>query len=168
MKGLALLLALPLAAQSVTLKVSLSGRKLTFYRDGAVVRTYDAGTVKKGLPHPVGPGVVRAVYFHPSWHPMPETRKHYLKDKGIDLPTVVPYGHPEHMLGTFKMVLSHQSSRYRFGGAYSIHGCKDERTIGGRVSGGCIRLHNQEGFALAVLVNEELKAGRTVSVLIEE
>lgn len=166
MRLLALLLVLPLTAQ-VSLHVSLSGRSLAFYRDGALVRTYAAGTVKKGLPHPVGPGRVTAVYFRPVWNPMPETRK-YFRAKGIELPAVVPYGHPEHMLGTFKMVLSHQSSRYRFSGAYAIHGCKDERTIGGRVSGGCVRLRNAEGFELAQQIQAELKAGRTVSVMIEE
>lgn len=162
---LALLLALPLTAQ-VSLKVSLSGHKLALYRDGALVRTYDAGTVKKGLPHPVGPGRVTAVYFHPVWNPMPLTRKSYL-DRGIVLPAVVPYGHPER-LGTFKMVLSHHSTRYHFSGAYAIHGCKDEKSIGGRVSGGCVRLHNAEGFELAQQIQAELKAGRTVQVLIEE
>jgi lipoprotein-anchoring transpeptidase ErfK/SrfK len=98
---------------------------------------------------------------------MPETVKTY-RERGITLPPTVPYGHPEHMLGAFKMVLSHQSTRYRFGGAYSIHGCKDESTVGRRVSGGCVRLRNQEGMELARLVQSELAANREVRVLIEE
>ena len=164
---LSVLLALPLFGGSTVLSVSLSGRTVTLLRDGQAVRTYSAGTVKKGIPHPVGTGRVTAVHFYPIWNPMPLTRKSY-QDRGITLPAQVPYGHPEHMLGTFKMVLSHHSTRYQFSGAYSIHGCKDEKSIGGRVSGGCVRLHNAEGFDLAKQVDAELKQGRTVLVQIEE
>ena len=98
---------------------------------------------------------------------MPETRKVY-KAKGIDLPSQVPYGHKEHMLGVFKMVLSHKSSRYNFPGAYSIHGCKSEVGIGSRVSGGCVRMKNGEGKELALLMKSELDSGRTVKVTIVE
>jgi len=147
--------------------VRLNASKIILLKDGVAQREYPAGTVKRGLPHPIGEGSISAIYFNPVWNPMPETRKVY-KAKGIELPPQVPYGHKEHMLGVFKMVLSHKSPRYNFPGAYSIHGCKSEVGIGSRVSGGCVRMKNGEGRELAVLLKSEMDSGRTVKVTIVE
>ena len=170
MKLWPLLLSLPLVAQNspYSLSVSITQCRLWLKRDGVVIREYKAGTVKRGLPGPIGNGQVREVYFKPMWNPMPDTIRMYREQYHKTLPAHVPYGHPEHMLGSFKMVLTHTSTKYRFSGVYSIHGCKDEKTIGKRVSGGCVRMNNNEGAELAQLINQELKQNRTVVVHIEE
>jgi lipoprotein-anchoring transpeptidase ErfK/SrfK len=169
MKILLALLSLPLMAvdSPYSIEVSVQRCRLWLRHNGALVREYGAGTALRGVPHPTGAGAVQAVYFKPSWHPMPGTHKYYREKKNITLPATVPYGHPEHMLGEFKMVLTHRSSVYG-PGAYSIHGCKNEQTIGRRVSGGCVRMKNAEGVELAQLVQNEMRENRTVRVTIRE
>lgn len=165
----AMLLCSSLAASnsSYSLIVHLNDAKIQLLNGNVIQREYKAGTVKRGLPHPIGEGTILAIYFNPVWNPMPETRRTY-RERGIELPPAVSFGHKEHMLGVFKMVLSHKSPRYNFSGAYSIHGCKSEVGIGTRVSGGCVRMKNQEGKELATLLKGELDSGRSIKVLIVE
>lgn len=170
MKLLWLLVALPVIAESsvYSIKVSITETRLELLKNNKTERVYRAGTVKHRLPRPVGNGQILAIQFNPNWNPMPDTVKMYREQKGISLPATVPFGHKEHPLGPFKMILSHHSTKYHFSGAYSIHGTNNESSIGGRVSGGCVRLSNKEGLELAKTLHEELKQNRTISVFIEE
>ena len=52
------------------------------------------------------------------------------------LPGIIPGGVPENPMGAAAMTLA--------GGEYAIHGTNDPRSIGGFVSYGCIRMHNQD------------------------
>jgi lipoprotein-anchoring transpeptidase ErfK/SrfK len=53
-----------------------------------------------------------------------------------DLPALIPGGSPSNPMGAAAMTLS--------GGNYAIHGTNDPGSIGGFVSYGCIRMHNDD------------------------
>lgn len=70
-------------------------------------------------------------YLKPNWVPPSEVRR----DKP-GLPEMIPGGAPNNPMGVAAMTLS--------GGQYAIHGTNRPATIGGFVSYGCIRMHNQD------------------------
>ena len=140
-----------LAAHTYQIKISVSERKLYLYqREGTAVlnllRKYDIATAIRGLdPVPLGFGRITKIEFNPRWYPPPITRAIF-KAKGINLPTVVKPGDPLNFMGAFKIYLSHCTSRGCF---YRIHGNNDKSKIGKRVTGGCVRMYNEEGLELA-------------------
>ncbi|WP_165313258.1 L,D-transpeptidase family protein [Vibrio ziniensis] len=73
---------------------------------------------------------------NPTWTPPESIRKEY-RQKGIELPEVVPSG-PENPLGEYAL-------RLAFGnGDYLIHGTNKDFGIGLRVSSGCIRMEPKD------------------------
>jgi L,D-transpeptidase ErfK/SrfK len=148
------------------IRISVKDCKLRLYEAERLVAEYPVATAQPGIPSPEGEGRIAAVIFKPSWHPMPRTRAAY-KARGIDLPADIPYGHPYHMMGSFKMVLTNKSSRYAIPGAYAIHGTPNEASVGKRASGGCFRMKKADGEPLAHRMEAELKAGREILVSID-
>ena len=134
--------------------IRVADRKLRLYEKNGedtikLLKEYDVATAFKGLdPQPMGAGRITKIEFNPPWYPPPVTRATF-KEKGIDLPAVVPPKHPLNFMGAFKIHLSHCTARGCF---YRIHGNNDKSKIGKRVTGGCVRMYNEEGMALARLV----------------
>lgn len=118
------------------------------HKDGAseIEREYAVATVKRGLETPLGEGRVTGVEIDPWWYPTPRTRAYFREKKRIDLPVAVPPDDPQNFMGSFKIRLSHATSR---GTIYRIHGNNDPSLLGARATGGCIRMDNAEGEALA-------------------
>lgn len=117
-----------------------------------LLKEYPVSTVRKNIRHfPLGKGQITAIEFNPSWHPTQKTLKEFAK-KGIALPKNIPPKHPLNYMGSFKMHLSHQVKNK--GMIYRIHGIrKSERhQIGRRISGGCVRMLNEDGEEIARLV----------------
>ncbi|MDD2731117.1 MAG: L,D-transpeptidase [Candidatus Portnoybacteria bacterium] len=134
-----------------SIEVSVSRCRLYLYDISAggkrLVKEYAAATAKKGLGvYPSGNGYVTKIEFQPAWLPTAYSRWYFKTAKNIDLPAFIPPGHPQNYMGSFKIHLSHQTSK---GSVYRIHGNNDSSLIGKRVTGGCIRLHNGEGEELA-------------------
>jgi len=134
-----------------SIEVSVSRCRLYLYKtfpDGKrLVKEYAAATAKKGLgTYPLGDGYVTKIEFQPAWLPTAYSRWYFKVTKNIDLPAFVPPGHPQNYMGSFKIHLSHQTSK---GSVYRIHGNNDPSLVGKRVTGGCIRMHNGEGEELA-------------------
>jgi lipoprotein-anchoring transpeptidase ErfK/SrfK len=148
------------------LTVNVRETRLRLYDGETLEQTYSVATGMPGVESPVGEGRILAVIFKPDWHPMPATRKLYKQKKNIDLPETVHYGDPLHMMGSFKMVLSHPCTTYNIVGVYAIHGTPNEACMGKRVSGGCVRMKKDEGEALAHKLDAEMKAGHDVAVTI--
>lgn len=134
--------------------IRVAERKLRLYgknEEGTMtlIREYDVATAIKGLkPQPMGAGRITKIDFAPNWYPPPITRATF-REKGIDLPSVVPPHHPLNFMGAFKIHLSHCTERGCF---YRIHGNNDRSKIGKRVTGGCVRMYNEEGMEMARLV----------------
>jgi len=111
-----------------------------------VEREYAVATVKRGLEAPLGEGRVTGVDLDPWWYPTARTREFFMEKKRIALPAAVPPEDPQNFMGSFKIILSHATSR---GTIYRIHGNNDPALIGSRVTGGCIRMDNAQGEELA-------------------
>jgi len=111
-----------------------------------IEREYAVATVKRGLETPLGEGRVTGVDLDPWWYPTARTRAFFRERKNVHLPEAVPPDDPRNFMGSFKIRLSHATSR---GTIYRIHGNNDPALIGARATGGCIRMDNAEGEALA-------------------
>lgn len=135
------------------IEISLSQCRLWLYKiknegEKELKEEYIVSTVKKGLIHPFGQGEITKIEFNPWWYPTEQSRDEF-KKSGIYLSDAIPPGHKNNYMGDFKMHLSHKTSR---GLIYRIHGNNDETKIGKRVTGGCIRMKNDEGVALAKIL----------------
>ncbi|QLA11615.1 L,D-transpeptidase family protein [Desulfolutivibrio sulfodismutans] len=107
-------------------------------------KTYRVATPAGDVEAPAGWGVITQIEFEPWWRPT-ENMKRRAKQKGRSLPDVMPPG-VKNPMGPFKMHLSH-------GFAYRIHGNNDPKSIGKRVTNGCIRMRNDEGLELAKILD---------------
>ena len=124
-----------------------------------LLREYKAATVKEGLDtYPIGSGHVTNIEFNPEWHPTAYSRWYFRVNKKIYLPETVKPGDPLNYMGAFKIYLSHRTYK---GDIYRIHGNNDPSQVGQRVTGGCIRLFNDEGMQLAGTIS----IGTEVSIL---
>ena len=95
----------------------------------------------RALRYPVGVGRVGrqwagrshidGKHIRPAWAPPADIRR-----DSPNLPSVVPGGSPQNPMGAAALTLS--------GGDYAIHGTNNPGSIGGFVSYGCIRMHNQD------------------------
>ncbi|MBC7279956.1 MAG: L,D-transpeptidase [Hoeflea sp.] len=97
--------------------------------DGQALR-YVVGVGREGAQWS-GASSVEGKFLRPNWAPPPEIRR-----KQPDLPAVIPSGSPSNPMGAAAMTLA--------GGSYAIHGTNRPETIGGFVSYGCIRMHNED------------------------
>lgn len=124
-----------------------------------LVREYLVATVKRGLsPFPFGPGRVTRIELYPAWFPTAYSRQYFRKVKGIILPAKVPYGDKLlNYMGDVKIHLSHSTWK---GAIYRIHGNNSPSLVGKRVTGGCFRMHNNEGVELA----KKIKIGTPVLI----
>jgi len=137
-----------ISVDSKTNKMSLRG-----VLDGKAVelKEYKVSTAKKDMPKPLGEGGVTSISLHPHWYPTQDTIQHFKKTRNINLPTVVPYGHPHNYMGEAKINLTHEVDGKN---VFRIHGTVNESTIGRNESGGCIRMKNAEVLELATMLQK--------------
>jgi len=148
---------------SYYIEISIGRNLLTLYEkqgDGerTPVAEYTVGTAVRGLKtYPLGLGHVTAISFNPWWYPTPYSRQVF-RDRGIDLPSAVPPGHPLNYMGPFKISLSHRTGK---GAIYRIHGNNNPKRVGHRVTGGCFVMDNTDGLALA----HRIRVGTEVNIV---
>jgi len=138
-------------------KISVSQCRIWLYerngQESKLLWERKAGTAKVGLKkYPLGLGYITDIDFAPVWKPTGYTRWYFAK-KGIYLPACVPFRHRLNYMGAFRISISHFVPGK--GSVYRIHGVRlgDEECVGKRVSGGCIRMLNEEGLKLARTVS---------------
>uniref|UniRef100_UPI0040487FB8 L,D-transpeptidase n=1 Tax=Aliarcobacter sp. TaxID=2321116 RepID=UPI0040487FB8 len=129
------------------------------------IKSYNVSTAKDNIKKPLGIGTITAISFEPKWYPTLNTLKAF-KQKGINLPTIVPYGHKLNYMGAAKINLSHRVEGQE---VYRIHGTLNENTIGTNESSGCIRMKNNEVVQLASILNEfsNLKSFNNIKVILK-
>lgn len=139
------------------IEVSISKCRLWLYemRNGerVQVKKYVVSTVKPSIKaYALGFGTITKIEINPVWYPTQLTRDVFRK-KNIVLPAEVPSGHPLNYMGATRISLSHYVPGK--GRIYRIHGARksDEGLLGKRVSGGCVRLKNEDSLELAKLVS---------------
>ena len=113
------------------------------------IKSYKVSTARTNIKKPLGIGDITAISLEPIWYPTQKTLKAF-RQKGINLPSAVPYGHRLNYMGAAKINLSH---RVNGNEVYRIHGTINEETIGTYESSGCIRMKNNEVIELASLLN---------------
>jgi lipoprotein-anchoring transpeptidase ErfK/SrfK len=74
---------------------------------------------------------IEGKFIRPHWAPPPEIRR----DRP-DLPALIASGSPSNPMGAAALTFS--------GSSYAIHGTNKPNSIGGFVSYGCIRMHNDD------------------------
>jgi lipoprotein-anchoring transpeptidase ErfK/SrfK len=117
-----------------TIVVNTSQRRLYYVvGDGRAVR-YPVGVGKPGKQW-FGQASIDGKYLRPAWSPPAVVRR-----DNPSLPSVIPGGSPGNPMGVAALTLS--------GGEYAIHGTNKPGSIGGFVSYGCIRMHNQDIYDL--------------------
>ncbi|HEY7248001.1 MAG TPA: L,D-transpeptidase [Xanthobacteraceae bacterium] len=130
-----------------TIVVKTSARKLYFVLENGQVITYPVGVGKAGKAW-TGVAYISGKFIKPAWSPPAELRR----DKP-SLPDVIPAGSSENPMGAAAMTLSVDQ--------YAIHGTNRPESIGGFVSYGCIRMHNQDVLDLY----QRVRIGTPVVVL---
>lgn len=108
--------------------------------------------LKKPYPLPLI-GTLKRIEFNPVWHPTLKTRAAYLKKKGVILPDFIKPNDPQNAMGKVKFVMEFIDLKEPI----RIHGTNDPKSIGKRVSRGCIRMYNNDALSLAkILKNSKL------------
>ena len=113
-----------------TIVVRTGERRLYYVLGNGQALRYTVGVGRAGRQW-AGMARIDGKYVNPPWSPPAEIRR----DKP-SLPAVIPGGSPHNPMGVAAMTLS--------GGQYAIHGTNAPGSIGGFVSYGCIRMHNQD------------------------
>lgn len=139
--------------------VNLPELRLYFYpKDSDLVLTFPIAVGRIGWKTPIVETKIINKRKDPTWR-VPKSIQIYMKNKGIDLPNVVPPG-PNNPLGQY--ALSLQKS------GYLIHGTNQPYSIGKRSSSGCIRMYPEdieklyslvEGNEKVMIINQPFKAG---------
>lgn len=93
-------------------------------------------------------GEVRLVTHHPIWYPTQESKNTYKKLHNEDLPSFISYGDKRNAMGNGKIIIDFIIGKTK--NFSRIHGTNDEKSIGKRVSSGCIRLCNRD---ITVIIN---------------
>lgn len=113
-----------------TVVVNTSQRRLYYVVDDGRAVRYPVGVGKPGKQW-FGQARIDGKYLRPAWSPPAVVRR-----DNPSLPDVIPGGSPGNPMGVAALTLS--------GGEYAIHGTNRPGSIGGFVSYGCIRMHNQD------------------------
>lgn len=97
--------------------------------DGRAMR-YPVGVGKNGKQW-AGRTMISGKHWKPDWSPPREVKRDI-----PSLPNLIPGGSPKNPMGVAAMTLA--------GTEYAIHGTNVPRSVGGFVSYGCIRMHNDD------------------------
>jgi lipoprotein-anchoring transpeptidase ErfK/SrfK len=122
-----------------TIVVKTSERRLYYVLDDNKAIRYPVGVGRAGRAW-FGTATIAGKYLQPDWSPPAAIRR---DRPGI--PDVIPGGSPNNPMGAAAMTLTR--------GQYAIHGTNSPGSIGGFVSYGCIRMHNQDIMDLYQRVN---------------
>jgi lipoprotein-anchoring transpeptidase ErfK/SrfK len=142
---------------SLSIIISLKERKLNVIKNSKLEKEYPVA-VPKGKIYPVPlEGKITKIVFNPSWIPTKNIRRE-LEKKGKKLPPIVPPG-PHNPLGAAAIYLEFSGIR-----TIRIHGTNDEKSIGRKITYGCIRLKNSDIVKLAHFI----KTHKNVKVKIVE
>jgi lipoprotein-anchoring transpeptidase ErfK/SrfK len=130
-----------------TIVVKTGERKLYLVLENGETISYPVGVGKAGRTW-TGVSYINGKFVKPAWSPPAEVKR-----EKPSLPDVIPGGSAENPMGAAAMTLSVDQ--------YAIHGTNKPQSIGGFVSFGCIRMHNQDVLDLY----QRVKIGTPVVVL---
>ncbi len=98
-------------------------------------------------------GRVEKVVLNPYWAPTSRTREAYFQKFGKELPVLIAPGDARNAMGKVKLHIVWND--HRVNNVIRIHGTNEPRSIGMRVSRGCIRMHNNDIEVLAKIIKNK-------------
>ncbi len=98
-------------------------------------------------------GWVEKVEFNPYWAPTSGTREAYFQKFGIELPVLIFPGDARNAMGKVKLHIVWNDPNVNK--TIRIHGTNEPKSIGMRVSRGCIRMHNDDIEVLAKIIKNK-------------
>ena len=116
---------------------------LYLFEDGKEVASYPVAVARPDIKfHLPVDGQIVKIELCAAWHPTPLSRQVYAQQHHASLPAEVPCGDSRNMMGAGKMTLV-------FPPGFSpkplrIHGTTVPESIGKHVTGGCVRMYNQD------------------------
>ena len=113
-----------------TIVIRTGERRLYYIVGAGQAIRYPVGVGRAGMQWS-GTASINGKYIEPAWSAPASIRRDYRS-----LPSVVPGGSSHNPMGAAAITLSR--------GEYAIHGTNAPGTIGGFVSHGCIRMHNED------------------------
>lgn len=128
-----------------------------FNEDGVKVANYLVALPKK-TPQLPQKGSVLRIEKNPYWAPTKATRTAYINETGKELPSLIKSGDTRNAMGKVKIYIAWEGKRADQN--VRIHGTNKPKSIGRRVSRGCIRMLNEDIEKLAKIVS-----GKKVSVI---
>ena len=93
-------------------------------------------------------GKVKSVQFNPSWTPTENIQNEHIDLEGVALPETIEPGDPRNAMGLCKINLLLEGTVQPI----KIHGTNKPRSIGKRVTHGCIRMTNEDVLELAKII----------------
>jgi len=114
-----------------TIVIKTNERRLYYVMPGGRAMRYTVGVGRAGKTW-TGTKYINGMYRNPAWSPPAEVRRDNPR-----LPAVIPGGSPRNPMGVAALTLSG-------GDQYAIHGTNAPGSVGGFVSYGCIRMHNND------------------------
>ncbi|MDQ8729690.1 L,D-transpeptidase [Bradyrhizobium sp. LHD-71] len=115
---------------SGTIVVNTRERRLYLVLGGGSAMRYRVGVGRAGKQW-AGTSSVDGKYRYPAWAPPPDMARERRMSSAV-----VPGGSSRNPMGVAALTLA--------GGEYAIHGTNTPGSIGGFVSGGCIRMYNHD------------------------
>lgn len=123
---------------SLRIIVDRSDRKAYVQREGEVIAVHDVAVGKSGYETPLGSWSFHQVDINPDWTP-PDSD--WSREAAY-----TPPGHPDNPMGRARLI---------FNRPYSIHGTRDEASLGQAASHGSIRAANPVVLDLARILLKE-------------
>ena len=136
------------ATENATISISISERTLYLIRNNQRlgIQTYSIAVPKGNYYKLPLMGKLVEVQINPFWMPTESTKAAYLKKKKVELPNVVAPEHPKNAMGKVKFIFDFDQPMEL---PIRLHGTNDEKSIGKKVSRGCIRMNNADALGMA-------------------
>lgn len=144
-------------SNGLLIKVDLKKLELYLIDSNKIIATYPVAGPKFGKYSYILVGRVRKIELNPTWYPTEKTRQDFAR-KGKYLPPSVPPG-IQNPLG----IAIIRIEWFNYKDPIAIHGTNDPKSIGKRISRGCIRMYNQDILKLISFI----KNRKDVKVIIE-
>jgi L,D-transpeptidase YcfS len=139
-----------IASAEFTIKVDFREARLYLYDDEKQeVASFPVALPKVAQKLPIT-GTVEKVEENPYWAPTKATREYYFKKSGTELPELISPNDPRNAMGKGKIRIAFNESHVDR--TIRIHGTNQEKSIGQRVSRGCIRMRNDDIKKLSEII----------------
>lgn len=130
----------------------ISSEVMTIQNESSLTKAYKAATASQKNEHCIPyerVGKIWRIALNPSWTPTGNIQKEYAA-KNRPLPKTIPPG-KNNPLGKIKIFISFDGNNSLLG----IHGTNEPRSIGRRVTHGCVRIGANDIFELAKTILEQ-------------